>query len=668
MSRIYATTEVLKVSKLGKENPLPQFLFQREEAALDIMLSRVSSSETLTEDELRRMGSDQATPLLPYRLQDNYDRRQENSEIDVVVLENEKIKAVFFPQYGGRLASLYYKEQERELLFKNPVFQPANLAIRNAWFSGGVEWNGPLFGHSLLTCSPVYFGLVETEKGPLLRIYEFDRALETTWQVDIFLPEDSDKLCTHVKLRNPGRSAIRYYWWTNIAVPCTEHTRVLSPTGDTCIQHTPLNEIKETPYPYFKDFDGSYPKNYPGAGSIFFKKSEGTRPFIANVEKNGKGLMHSSTETLYGRKFWTWGTHAGAKRWMNFLSREGEGDYIELQAGITTTQMETLPMPGESSLEWTECIMPWEMKKEEAFKDDIIEATQCALDQLEIQFPKQELENIDSFLKQQTERSVKENLSQGLAWGALYEKQRGEKISTGLSFDAPIGEKEQIWYEILEYGNFVSRESLPETLCWQCSPSWIKSIEDSAKKHGLSYLHALLLGTAALERKEFEKAGNLFKQSLKQKENYFALRNQALIEDCKKNPEKAADYYQKAWECSDEEECLGIEIIEFLNKRKLKERLSKFLKVIPTSLQKNERIRLVQTNLAFQDEEFEKVLELLKHPFTTIREGETILTDIWFNTQIRIEEKKLNRKLSEKEEASVRKNKQAPSNIDFRMR
>ena len=86
------------------------------------------------------------------------------------------------------MISLYDKQGRRELLFDNPVLQFANLAIRNAWFSGGVEWNGPLYGHSLLTCSPVFAGTVETSRGPLLRLYEFDRALETTWQVDVFLP------------------------------------------------------------------------------------------------------------------------------------------------------------------------------------------------------------------------------------------------------------------------------------------------------------------------------------------------------------------------------------------------------------------------------------------------------------------------------------------------
>ena len=59
----------------------------------------------------------------------------------VAVLENDHLRATFLLELGGRLWSLLHKPTGRELLSVNPVFQPANLAIRNAWFSGGVEWN-----------------------------------------------------------------------------------------------------------------------------------------------------------------------------------------------------------------------------------------------------------------------------------------------------------------------------------------------------------------------------------------------------------------------------------------------------------------------------------------------------------------------------------------------
>ena len=70
-----------------------------------------------------------------------------------VRLGNEILKATFLPELGGRLISLLHKPLGRELLNRNPVFQPANLAIRNAWFSGGIEWNIGQLGHTFSTCS-----------------------------------------------------------------------------------------------------------------------------------------------------------------------------------------------------------------------------------------------------------------------------------------------------------------------------------------------------------------------------------------------------------------------------------------------------------------------------------------------------------------------------------
>ena len=43
--------------------------------------------------------------------------------------------------------SLYDKVNQKELLYVNDVIRPSNLAVRNAWVSGGVEWNIGVIGH-----------------------------------------------------------------------------------------------------------------------------------------------------------------------------------------------------------------------------------------------------------------------------------------------------------------------------------------------------------------------------------------------------------------------------------------------------------------------------------------------------------------------------------------
>ena len=108
------------------------------------------------------------------------------------MLENEHLKATFLPELGGRLYSLVAKPGERELLFRNPLFQPANLAIRNAWFAGGIEWNVGQFGHTFTTCAPLFAAEIVGPAGePGLRLYEFERCKRLFWQVDFYLPPGS---------------------------------------------------------------------------------------------------------------------------------------------------------------------------------------------------------------------------------------------------------------------------------------------------------------------------------------------------------------------------------------------------------------------------------------------------------------------------------------------
>ena len=97
----------------------------------------------------------------PYRQYNTYTRDVAEKEIRTAVLENDHLKAVFLPEYGGRLWELWDKETGRNLLYTNDVLRFSNLAVRNAWFSGGVEWNIGVIGHTPLTADSMYTAKLE---------------------------------------------------------------------------------------------------------------------------------------------------------------------------------------------------------------------------------------------------------------------------------------------------------------------------------------------------------------------------------------------------------------------------------------------------------------------------------------------------------------------------
>src|SRR5687767_6551883 len=117
----------IPAAKFGPENPLPNFRSPK----LDYELK---TDTRVPEEERRHVGWRCGYRVLPYRMQDNYDRVKKPRAFNSIVLENEYLRARVLPELGGRLVSIYDKKRKRELLDCNPVFQPANLALRNAWF------------------------------------------------------------------------------------------------------------------------------------------------------------------------------------------------------------------------------------------------------------------------------------------------------------------------------------------------------------------------------------------------------------------------------------------------------------------------------------------------------------------------------------------------------
>ena len=160
----------IPAADLGPENPLPKFRMGR----MGQRGRRIKIDDSIPPEDRRYLGWRTSFRVLPYRLQDGYNRDKRPRAFQAAVIENEFLKATVLPEIGGRLVSLFHKPTGRELLERNPVFQPANLGLRNAWFSGGIEWNAGQPGHHYLTCSPVFAARVEGVQGePALRIYEW---------------------------------------------------------------------------------------------------------------------------------------------------------------------------------------------------------------------------------------------------------------------------------------------------------------------------------------------------------------------------------------------------------------------------------------------------------------------------------------------------------------
>jgi len=544
---------LLPMSRLGAASNLPRFRWQQP-----MPNKPTPPNFGLSEEESRHGFNWGEDSILPYEVSDDYDRNLQPGELDVLVLDNGRLRAVVAPSLGGRLLELKDLATGRDLVFRNPVFQPANLAALNAWFSGGIEWNGLIPGHTPFTCAPVFAGVRDTPRGPVLRIYEFDRIVEATWQVDLFLPSDGACLYAHGRIVNPSAEAKLAYWWTNIAAPMGEGTRVLSP-ADYSVEHIwPGNNLGRCEFPR-PDWDASYPDNWENATSVFFRAPHADRRFVMSVGRDGFGLGQTSTGEMVGRKFFYFGSAPGGQNWMDYLSRPGEGKYLEIQSGVAPTQNQRFVLGGGAELDWTEAFFPVRLEAGRAHDAEYGAAVAHAADFVDGAVPPTELAEIDAFLREQARLPLDGRVSEGgRAVPMRRERARGPALPGRARPIAPSGRGE---------------------------PPPARGPSGPAKRR-----RALRAADAGAASAAYRRAG--------------------------RTGEAPAE--------------LAVEIATHFMAAERPAELKAFVEALPAGIRDNERIILARAVVAADAGQFDELERLLlSRRFATIREGETLLSDLW---------------------------------------
>lgn len=487
----------IKGHRVGKASWFP--------AIRELIKSEISAE--LDEDDGLFIGYGMMSDGLPYTLQDDYDYPEEELTFKAAILENRYLKAVFLPELGGRLWSIYDKENERDLILENTRFIPCNLAIRNAWFAGGVEFNCGRRGHDEQTVSPRYAAVVETEEFPVLRIYEYQRDRGTPFQYDCFLPENSRFLYIRCRIYNPNDYVVPMYWWSNIATAEVKGSRIVVPAKDTFANWytNGSHALAKLSLPDGEGFDGTYPTNFQYVKDHFYNIPENHRCYECQFMPDGYGFCHVSTRRLRGRKLFIWGQSQGGRHWNRKLLGPGLDSYIELQGGLGRSQQECLPMPPKTAWEWLEGYGNMNMAPADVFGswDDAVEKTTAAIDKL---IPEAELDRILKETRESIALKPGRVIIKGSGWGALEEKRKGAKLAPQLEFSNP-GEEQEAWFNLLENNKI---NGTP--ISYQIGAEWfaiLQNADESWQKHyhlALNYYRM-----KDLERAEIEivKAGEL---------------------------------------------------------------------------------------------------------------------------------------------------------------
>ena len=579
----------------------------------------------------------------PYKAQDNYNRKLQDKEQITVVLENEYLKATFLPQFGGKLHSLFDKAAGKELLFVNSVVRPCHLGVRNAWMSGGVEWNCGYVGHNAFTCDWMHTARTKLEDGtPVLRFYQYERIRGIVYQMDFFLPEQSKLLFVRTKIVNPQFKVVPMYWWSNIAAPDVPGNRVIVPVTNTFTARD-SHPVKIS-VPEYNGIDITYPLNNVISIDYFWNIPTKERKFICQVDKEGYGLVQTSTKRLKGRKLFVWGNSKGGDRWKNFLTADDEsGSYNEIQAGVAKTQYECLPMPPKTVWEWVEAYGAIQMNPHKAH-GDWETAKQEAAGCLDSLISEEELELMLQATKTMAKSPAKEMLYYADGWGALEQERRriaGEDPMCAYLDFGKLMQEQMPWLSLLEQGSIGQHNPEQPPVSYMCQPEWTQCLKKAVQEKDRDNWFAWLqLGLNTFIEKDYERAEAMLQKSVEQQVSPWALYALSILNRDMGNHEKEVSYMLQAWELRSDDVSLAKQTLRCLYENRCFTKLKAVYEGMSETLKEEPRCKVYYAFALVDEGNIEGAEKILYQDggilIPDIRECETITLDLW----IAVEQKK----------------------------
>lgn len=633
----------MPVSELGEESSLPDLLG-------GLILQNGLEFYLDEEDEIFE-GYGTKTNSFPYRQYNSYTRKLSAKKIKLAILENDYIQAVFLPEFGGRLWELTDKTKGENLLYTNDVIRFSNLSVRNAWFSGGVEWNIGVIGHTPLTTDSMFTAKLQNAEGsPVLRMYEYERVRGVEYQMDFWLGEKDTFLNCRMRIVNSSKEVIPMYWWSNMAVPEYEEGSIVVPAEQAYTYRD--GGIYKVGIPIVDGVDITHYNSIPKQVDYFFNIPKESPKYIVNMNKNGYGLLQMSTQRLISRKLFSWGNNTSSDRWQEFLT-EGAGKYVEIQAGIGKTQYGCVPMPPHTAWEWLE-------------QYGAVQLTEAEIGTSKQPFSFQEREKeVTKYVKKEEEKRALEgvlkasaNLAktsgelvyQGSGYGALknicreYENDR--RLSEHLAFENG-DEKLFFWAEFLRTGYLPEPDTKEPPQDFSCDDIFYQLLADTIEgKNKENWYAHYQIGLFYFTKKEWKRAEEAWECSLRLQENAWAYHALACLYIMEGKKEEAALFIKKGLAlrgaCDNKEQanCRVTEDISFVKEcfkilllcEDFKGILTIY-EILSESLKKESRILFGYLKALYKTGSVKEAYELLTNGggliLEDIREGEDSIGQLW---------------------------------------
>ena len=317
--------------------------------------------------------------IYPYTLLDEIAPRTTDVSYNTLEIENQYLRVTVLPDLGGRVYSVYDKISAREVFYKNAVVKFSPLAIRGAFFSGGVEFSFPV-AHAPTTADAVNWDLRENDDGSAsISFGGLEHISGLRWMITLTLFPGCCALAQDVLLFNPTCIPGRYHYWTNASVdaddqlefiyplrrarsyeyagtsswPCTRLDLVLKDPGLPGMEGVPMWPANRM----HQRVNFRWQKNMLAQVSIF-GRDVAWDFFGAWRHSVNHGYAHCATaHDVAGMKLWSWGNSPVGVVNQTALTDDGS-EYAETQCGAMETQLDFDFLPPGKTRSWREWWLP----------------------------------------------------------------------------------------------------------------------------------------------------------------------------------------------------------------------------------------------------------------------------------------------------------------------
>lgn len=307
------------------------------------------------------------------------------------ILENEYIRAVLLPEFGGRILSLFNKVTQKEEFYQNPIGVPFGMGQGNFYYDwlmvyGGTFSTFPEPEHGKYWFKPWDFSVVEnTPNGIKVRMERtdndesshpdpFDNGLTgIKVQVEVELVTGRAVLRMGVGVSHPqNKSATFEYWTCNTFTPGSLPGKTMSPSNTYIVAPVSDVYVKDDWWPWMSTVDtkrSAHVYEFKNLAHVSKWQDRGIAYAYPRIEKNwygvynrdaSEGILRIADNAKYtkGLKFWTWGDVGGRSADPTKFDNE-ERPYVELWSGLGEQFFNDVNMAAGQSYSWDEFFVPY---------------------------------------------------------------------------------------------------------------------------------------------------------------------------------------------------------------------------------------------------------------------------------------------------------------------